>query len=343
MGGNRVPGSHSTLGTQSCRDAHRAPGGPWWDAISNPWLSPTRSASRQAPACPPHGSTCSELADASLQLGVAAGRAPAPVHVHVGAAGDLLGLPVLPVGVEEALLRQPRVAPASLENHGEEEKLGGCRDPRGPPSWAPVPFPHLVVGQPDPERSPQAADGLGEERLAVGVGDGGQGGVEGLAEQQRLVPPEGFLQDAVSAVVVKEGAGGRGGVRRPRGAQGRVWGSKETQSESTEDTPASQGGHPLVHPPLPPSWGVAGSTVHGAWAPGDIPVQPGRAGRPCPQGGRAVTPWCHPHLGAVHQDARPYGTCQARLVWGWPMDHWDRGPPKVCVSRLPQCPELPPS
>lgn len=246
-----MPGSHSTLGTQSCRDAHRAPGGPRWDAISNPWLSPTRSASRQAPACPPHGSTCSELADASLQLGVAAGRAPAPVHVHVGAAGDLLGLPVLPVGVEEALLRQPRVAPASLENHGEEEKLGGCRDPRGPPSRALVPFPHLVVGQPDPERSPQAADGLGEERLAVGVGDGGQGGVEGLAEQQRLVPPEGFLQDAVSAVVVKEGAGGRGGVRRPRGAQGWVWGSKETRSESTEDTPASQGGHPLVHPHSP--------------------------------------------------------------------------------------------
>lgn len=55
------------------------------------------------------------------------------------------------------------------------------------------------------------------------------------------MPPEGFLQDAVSAVVVKEGAGGRGGVRRPRGAQGWVWGSKETWSEGTKDAPASQG------------------------------------------------------------------------------------------------------
>lgn len=105
------------------------------------------------------------------------------------------------------------------------------------------PSPHLVVGQPDPERGPQAADGLGEEGLAVGVGDGGQGGVEGLAEQQGLVPPEGFLQDAVSAVVVKEGAGGRGGVRRPRGAQERVWGSKETRSEAA---PAYRGGRLLA-------------------------------------------------------------------------------------------------
>lgn len=127
----------------------------------------------------------------------------------------------------------------------------------------PTPFPHLVVGQPDPERSLQAADGLGEERLAVGVRDGGQGGIDGLAEQQRLVPPEGFLQDAVSAVVVKEGAGGRGGVRRPRGAQGWVWGSKETPSEGTEDTPAS----------------------HGRSCPSAIPLKPG-----CPGGWRAHVP-----------------------------------------------------
>lgn len=121
--------------------------------------------------------------------------------------------------------------------------------PGDPPPQLPVPLPHLVVGQADPERSPQAADGLGEERLAVGVRDGGQGGVEGLAEQQGLMPPEGFLQDAVSAVVVKKGAGGRGGVRRPCGAQGRVWGSKETWSEGTEDTPASQGLTPSSTPP----------------------------------------------------------------------------------------------
>lgn len=125
-----------------------------------------------------------------------------------------------------------------------------------PNPGVPAPFPHLVVGQPDPERGPQAADGLGEEGLAVGVGDGGQGGVEGLAEQQGLVPPEGFLQDAVSAVVVKEGAGGRGGVRRPRGAQERVWGSKETRSEAA---PAYQGGRLLTKLGCP-----RGSAVH-AW------------------------------------------------------------------------------
>lgn len=48
-----------------------------------------------------------ELADAALQLGVTASRAPAPIHIHVGTASSLLGLPVLPVGVEQALLRQP--------------------------------------------------------------------------------------------------------------------------------------------------------------------------------------------------------------------------------------------
>lgn len=59
------------------------------------------------------------------------------------------------------------------------------------------------------------------------------------------MPPEGLLQDAVSAVVVKEGAGGRGGVRRLRGAQGWVWGSKETWSE---DAPACQGSPPCPSP-----------------------------------------------------------------------------------------------
>lgn len=141
-----------------------------------------------------------------------------------------------------------------------------------PNPGVPAPFPHLVVGQPDPERGPQAADGLGEEGLAVGVGDGGQGGVEGLAEQQGLVPPEGFLQDAVSAVVVKEGAGGRGGVRRPRGAQERVWGSKETRSE---DAPACRG------VASSPSWGVheAAPCVHGTRAPGWGVHVPGGAAR----------------------------------------------------------------
>lgn len=123
----------------------------------------------------------------------------------------------------------------------------------------PALFPHLIIGQPNPEQSPQAADSLCEECLAVGVGDGGQGGIEGLAEQQCLVPPEGFLQDPVSAVVVKEGASRRRGEWCLCRAQGRVWRSKETQSEGTEDTPASQVGHPLVHPY--PGQAVPGSTV----------------------------------------------------------------------------------
>lgn len=137
----------------------------------------------------------------------------------------------------------------------------------------PAPFPHLIIGQPNPERSLQAADSLREEGLAVGVGDGGQGGIEGLAEQQRLVPPEGFLQDAISAVLVKEGASRRRGERCLRRAQGWIWRSKETQSEGTEDTPASQMGHPLVRPY--PGQAVPGSIV--LVAPGDILVQLGRA------------------------------------------------------------------
>lgn len=137
----------------------------------------------------------------------------------------------------------------------------------------PAPFPHLIIGQPNPERSLQAADSLREEGLAVGVGDGGQGGIEGLAEQQRLVPPEGFLQDAISAVLVKEGASRRRGERCLRRAQGWIWRSKETQSEGTEDTPASQMGHPFVHPY--PGQAVPGSIV--LVAPGDILVQLGRA------------------------------------------------------------------
>lgn len=47
----------------------------------------------------------------------------------------------------------------------------------------PAPFPHLIVGQANPEWSLQAADSLREEGLAVGVEDGGKGGIEGLAEQ----------------------------------------------------------------------------------------------------------------------------------------------------------------
>lgn len=136
-----------------------------------------------------------------------------------------------------------------------------------------APSPHLIIGQPNPEWSLQAADGLCEEGLAVGVGDGGQGGIEGLAEQQCLVPPEGFLQDAVSAVVVKEGASRRRGKWCLRRAQGWVWRRKETWSEGTEDVPASQVGHPFVHPY--PGQSVPGSIV--LVAPGDILVQLGRA------------------------------------------------------------------
>lgn len=58
------------------------------------------------------------------------------------------------------------------------------------------------------------------------------------------MPPERLLQDSVSAVVVKEGASGRRGVRRPRGAQGWVWGSKETWSE---DAPAGVSSSPVPH------------------------------------------------------------------------------------------------
>lgn len=115
-------------------EVHNVPGGMLSPILVAPQPGPPR-----VPPFPPTG-TCSQLADAALQLGVAAGRAPAPVRVHVGAASDLLGLPVLPVGVEHVLLRQPRVAPASLQNQGEE-KLGGCRDPWGPPTSAACPPP----------------------------------------------------------------------------------------------------------------------------------------------------------------------------------------------------------
>lgn len=113
-------GPTARWGSQPHWDACRAPEGPQWMPPLPLGRSPPALPPAEPPG-PPPASTCSELADAPLQLGVAASRAPAPVRIHVGAAGNPLGLPVLPVGVEEVLLRQPRVAPASLENRGEEK------------------------------------------------------------------------------------------------------------------------------------------------------------------------------------------------------------------------------
>ena len=122
----------------------------------------------------------------------------------------------------------------------------------------------------------------GARRLLMAwVGDGGQGGIEGLAQQQGLVPPQRLLQDSVSAVVVKEGAGGRGGVRRPRGAQGWVWGSKETWSE--EGSPHCPSPTELGHP--------HSSAMHGTCAPGCR----GHVPRACSMAR------CHPNLEDAHQ------------------------------------------
>lgn len=49
-----------------------------------------------------------------LQLGFTAGCAPGPIHIHVGAAPYMLGLPVLPAHVAQWLLRDPGVPPGTL-------------------------------------------------------------------------------------------------------------------------------------------------------------------------------------------------------------------------------------
>lgn len=68
-----------------------------------PWLWSQQVA--LTPANPTHG---------PLQLGVTVGGAPGPIHVHVGTAPRLLGLPIPPARVVQRLLRDPGVPPGAL-------------------------------------------------------------------------------------------------------------------------------------------------------------------------------------------------------------------------------------
>lgn len=70
------------------------------------------------PANPTHG---------PLQLGVTAGGAPGPIHVHVGTAPRLLGLPIPPAHVAQRLLRDPGVPPGALGTRGSWWKKGDIR------------------------------------------------------------------------------------------------------------------------------------------------------------------------------------------------------------------------
>lgn len=135
---------------------------------------PGSSQGRPTP-CPPLGPggwplTPVNATHSALQLGVTAGGAPGPIHIHVGAAPQVLGLPVLPAHVAQRLLGDPGVPPGALGTGGHQAgregasgggqvRHGGRRRQGGKPGEGPAGVPTSSLASPIQSgvRSPRAA------------------------------------------------------------------------------------------------------------------------------------------------------------------------------------------